>query len=261
MDCNNEDLSSAAAYQCGLVCNTSDGSLEYTFKGIQFAIYGTNSLQFCKFQVSINDTAEQVINEYGVVSKEYALLYTSRELDYGEHKIKTSPVEGTYEIYKFVYWPSKNARRINISEFSGSWVYETDGIGGVRQNKAGGGPAREISNIGCTNIWVYGTLGNWLGKSTLSFGDFSHDINELQSDRKDNTLIYETPEFSYASGTIKFSSPTGSFVINCVFATDPMFVNDIILDDSNYTEYDDRRTRVEYQCPRRQVQFHEVPQR
>lgn len=109
--------------RCGLVCNTS-GTFEYTFKGVQFAIYGTISPGFGSFNIYIDEVLDGSVSETGSSRQEHVVLYTSNILEYKDHKVKISSSEGTYEMYKIVYWPSVKARRVNITDFTitgGNW--------------------------------------------------------------------------------------------------------------------------------------------
>lgn len=64
----------------------------------------------------------------------YVQLYLSDILEYGEHTIKASG-KSVFELYKFVFWPSMKAKRINSTEMLSAfeWHTEPDQIGGIRE--------------------------------------------------------------------------------------------------------------------------------
>lgn len=61
------------------------------------------------------------------------LLYESHYLEYGEHTAGYLAKGKGNEFFKIVFWPSLNAKRINITDTSfinkkGTWTTESDGI-------------------------------------------------------------------------------------------------------------------------------------
>lgn len=91
-NCPFNDLSDPDIINCGQRCWSSDGSavFEYTFKGVQFVLYGKKDKNHGSFDLYIDDDEPINIDEKIDSSKPdvYALLYTSNVLDYKEHKIK-----------------------------------------------------------------------------------------------------------------------------------------------------------------------------
>ena len=62
-------------------------------------------------------------------------------------KIETTEV---IELWKFAYWPSIRAKRLNITEMDkvGDWVNDFDNIGGILQyTKAGNSQAKKRNSL------------------------------------------------------------------------------------------------------------------
>lgn len=89
-------------------------TFEYTFKGERYQIYGKYDNDHGKFSLYLDGNFVQNISQY-TSGKDipYALQYTSPILPYGEHKIKVQSVREKIEIYKFAYWQSVHAQRLN----------------------------------------------------------------------------------------------------------------------------------------------------
>lgn len=103
--------------KCGLICNTT-GYFQYTFKRVQFAIYGTISPNLGYFDVYIDNKHVGNGDESKSPRQEYALLFTSEHLNYKENTVKIiSKRQERFELYKLVFWPELNVKRINITDF------------------------------------------------------------------------------------------------------------------------------------------------
>ena len=89
----------------------------------------------------------------------------SEDMSYKPHQVKITGKSGSEsKLYKFVFWPSLKAQRVNLTEFtlSGNWRIESDNIGGVRiYNVKGGALEKAIKDIRCTKMWIYGTKIDW----------------------------------------------------------------------------------------------------
>ena len=107
---------------CGQRCWSSDGTavFEYTFKGVQFVLYGKKASNHGSFDLIIDDKEPEVIDEHSSTTDAYALLYTSDVLDYKEHKIvmKGKGNGNPFELFRLSYWPSLHVRRLNSSDFT-----------------------------------------------------------------------------------------------------------------------------------------------
>lgn len=158
--------------KCGLICN-STGSFLYTFKGVQFSLYGTISPYLGSFNVYINNSLISNVDVSGSRRKEYKVLYTSNKLMYGEHNVKLESSEGLFELYKLVFWPAFNVKRVNITDFEktnpNNWITESDAIGGFKQYHGNSNTEIAKARIKCTKFWVYGARCEWTGNCTVTF--------------------------------------------------------------------------------------------
>ena len=87
LHCDKDNLESEDAYHCGLSCWTEDKSLRlnYTFKGVQFGIYGTKNQFVYRFQLELDGQILGEINEHGesgVGGGKFTLVYMSGPLEY-----------------------------------------------------------------------------------------------------------------------------------------------------------------------------------
>ena len=193
-----DNLDKEAAYKCGLRCWTPKenlgGTLEYTFKGVKFELFGTKDpshgiikLELDGETIKVNETGER---------EEYISIYMSELLEYKEHTIKLSS-EGVFELYKLTYWPSLTAKRLNVSDvvsIRGNWKMESDGIGGNRNYTDDEGTL--IIPLHCKKFWLYGLkqLYNDNRKITVKYGDVTEEVNIKDGERKEQYLLYESPE-------------------------------------------------------------------
>ena len=77
------------------------------------------------------------------------------------------------KLYKFVFWPSVRAKRLNFTELTktGRWTTESDAIGGHRQYTSDGTASKSLL---FSKMWVYGTQANWHGTATISYANVSN---------------------------------------------------------------------------------------
>lgn len=123
---------------CGYSCSLSnaDNSFEYTFRGEKFQVYGTYGPTLGRYNIYVDGQLLIKINQQRSTEEKYAHQYTSDLLTYGDHTIRAIGVGDTFEIYKFTFWPSIKAIRVNFTEFTvvdNGWNCETDIFGGFRK--------------------------------------------------------------------------------------------------------------------------------
>ena len=78
-------------YPCGKTCwsrNEHLATFECTFKGEGFQVYGTYSYHHGKCLIYLDNELFDTINQNSPNHKNFALMYTSRYLPYGEHTVK-----------------------------------------------------------------------------------------------------------------------------------------------------------------------------
>lgn len=226
-NCNDNINICETESRCGLVCNTT-GNFQYTFKGVQFAIYGTISPDLGHFDVYFNNELVGNGDESKSPRQDYALVFTSKQYEYKEYTVKIiSNRQERFEIYKLVYWPALNAKRINITEFDkkipSSWVTETDGIGGKRQFTRSGNDVA-TKTFKCTKFWIYGAKYGWSGRCDASFGHINANINgneAVGSDlQKHEAIMYESTEFASSETELIFSHTQGEIMLQFVYYVD-----------------------------------------
>lgn len=220
--CNYNDLESPGAYNCGYRCWGSQMNFEYNFKGVKFQVYGTNDPLHGSFDLVIDNGNPIEINEYRENRQAYALLYTSEELEYGEHNIKILNKDNTYEMYKISYWPWIDAKRVNMSDFvkTGNWKTESDGIGGSRQFSDSIGATATIT-IPCSKIWVYGSTADWYSTMKLKINGEEKTIIDPRSDeRMDTVLLYESSDFYFDNYTLLIESSIFPINLYAVYYVD-----------------------------------------
>lgn len=231
-DLNNYKPNEESTYNCGETCSTTSGSLEYTFKGVKFGIYGVCELDKGKYDILLNGRKLAEVNSAKQsTSGKYSLLYMSDDLTYQEYKVK---IEGKgdkqFQIYKLVFWPSLKAKRMNLTEMerTGTWHFETDLIGGIRGYTEGDSTTdTAYSNIRFSKLWVYGTIANWHSKFSLSIESFQTELNAYgpydDNTRLDSALLYESPELSPSTG-FKFTM-TSTTTLNYVYYIEEPAIN------------------------------------
>ena len=183
------------SYHCGYRCwmNSGEGLFYYSFKGVKFQIYGTIDPNHGKFDIEIDGTIVQEIDEYTTARQKWALLYTSNLLEYKEHVVKCIGKGDCFELYKLSYWPSLKSRRLNSTDFfkvAGEWMKETDAIGGYREYSHGDSIA--TVEIKCSKFWLYGLKDENLGNVNITFGDIDEQIDQYSYNRIEGCLVYES---------------------------------------------------------------------
>lgn len=127
------------------------------------------------------------------------------------------------ELYKLVYWPSINSRRINSTEFtlSGSkWKSETDGIGGIRHYNDGDPNTYSTLPLNCSRFRVYGLKDDNIGMVTFSYHNITLSVDCYSTQRKEGVLLYESPDLDVFNITLKISSP-GVFMVSYIYYNEP----------------------------------------
>ena len=231
-NCNTNDLTSESAHQCGISCYSDNDNLtlSYTFKGVQFALYGTENKWLGKFLIELNGEVIEEVNQnvnHGDTSIRRTLIYRSDVLPYKEYKVRLLPSKndgnGHYEIYKLVYWPSANSKRINSTEFneaSTSWTKESDGIGGVRHYVQNGGVA--TLPLYCSKFWIYGMKGTDINDIEISYNDFTETINMRSFRQKDEgALLYESPDLTKFNIVLSIKATSSFLKLYCIYYEEP----------------------------------------
>lgn len=158
------DINSPAFYQCGTICNTSSGTFEYNFKGIKFGIIGTKTPDHHSFKVDIDGTITE-ISTYKVTREEYSTFYVSKGLEYKDHNIKIIGNNELIELYKLVYWPHLQAKRLNATDFAeqiGTWKTQSDNVRGLRHYVTQDSTTDSIKSvIPFSKVWIYGSKCSW----------------------------------------------------------------------------------------------------
>ena len=231
-NCNTNDLTSESAHQCGISCYSDNDNLtlSYTFKGVQFALYGTENQWLGKFLIELNGEVIEEVNQnvnHGDTSIRRTLIYRSDVLPYKEYKVRLLPSKndgnGHYEIYKLVYWPSANSKRINSTEFneaSTSWTKESDGIGGVRHYVQNGGVA--TLPLYCSKFWIYGMKGTDINDIEISYNDFTETINMRSFRQEDEgALLYESPDLTKFNIVLSIKATSSFLKLYCIYYEEP----------------------------------------
>lgn len=219
--CPTDKLDQSNAYRCGIRC-WGHANYSYTFKGVQFALYGTIDVKdLGKFYVVVDNGPEDEVNEYSSSRQEFAHIYTSNILEYKEHTVKIFTKGDQYELFKLAYWPTLDAKRLNCTDFSTSpeswtnkWKTETDGIGGIRKYKADGSA---IIKFECTRFWIYGLKDNNYPDLHIYYNGKSETVSTHSNPRQQNVLLFESPEFEYSPITVNLKPSSGDLIIYCIY--------------------------------------------
>ena len=148
------------------------------FTGEKFAIIGATGSNYDSTNLLLDNQAQPTkINVNSPITNEFTVLYLSDDLSFSEHVVKIQGNNGLFKLYKLVYWPTVNARRINIFNFElkGEWQSESDLIGGIRSYTTGSGvneAETATATIHCSHLLVYGKL-------YISIGDLYKIILEF----------------------------------------------------------------------------------
>ena len=98
------------------------------FTDEKYAIIRATDSKYDTFNLLLdNQTQPTKINVNSPITNEFAVLYLSDDSSFSEHDVKIQGNNGLFKLYKLVYWPTLNARRINISNFElkGEWQSES----------------------------------------------------------------------------------------------------------------------------------------
>lgn len=195
--------------QCGQKClgSSSNHFFKYTFTGERFQVYGSRQPGNGNFELYLNSQLIKTINLNKDPQELRTLIYESDILEYGEYTIECRGIGDQFEIYKFAFWPSVNAKRLNISDFqsSGTWATETDKIGGIRQytnNK----DAKKYTTIDGSRFWLYGSNDWGHGEMTIKINNEVHTVNQTSSTRADASLLYDTNDLQFKSYAISIEN-------------------------------------------------------
>ncbi|KAK8837937.1 hypothetical protein M9Y10_035879 [Tritrichomonas musculus] len=194
-------------------------TFSYTFKGEKFQVYGKYDPDHGNYKLFLDGQLIKTINQYGTYDVPFALQYTSDILPYGEHTIRVETDKAQFALYKFAYWPSVRAKRLNSTEFYRSWNVESDGIGGLREwahenNKNG---VKKVSTFQFSKIWVYGSTDIKHGDMFMGINGEDHYINQNTTNRVDGALVYESDYLPLADYTLTFQQHFEDCVLYCVY--------------------------------------------
>lgn len=202
-ECPFDDLSSITNINCGQRCwsDYGTGFLEYSFKGVQFVLYGKKAPNHGTFDLIINESDPIEITETSEQTDVYALLYTSEYLPYGEHRIQMKGKGTPFELFRLSYWPSLKARRYNVTQFTSTdtWVSESDENGGIREYTNNLNARKSISVEG-SKVWVYASKAFNHGIMNVKFDVVDENINTQVptiDDRVDGCLVFESRELPF----------------------------------------------------------------
>ena len=210
---------------CGERCWSNNNhlvSFEYTFYGEKFQVYGTYKSGHDAYDVFLDNVLLSTVNQSSSSQIEYALQYTSHTFKYGQHTVKIAGKGKAFEIYKISYWPSVNAVRFNITDFTQEWNKEADTFGGLAEwVNSNNKPAKETT-ISCSKIWIIGAKDTEHGYLDLFVDDERTSINTKGDSRINFALLYQTNYFPLGDHNIKLeygqnSTNNNGILINCLY--------------------------------------------
>ena len=200
VECSNDNLNNP---ECGKKCWSSKSAndyFEYTFKGVKFEVYGSRASNNGEFDLLLDGTIIERINLYSSESIHRTKVYESDELEYGSHTIRVQGLANQqFEIYKFTFWPSLQAIRVNMTDFvisSGSWTVESDKIGGTRAYSNSEGAMKSGAYL-CSKVWIYGSIDSNHGQMNVEFANRQNTVNETSSARQDLQIVYESEKVPF----------------------------------------------------------------
>lgn len=192
-----------------LLCwsNNGNATFSYTFKGVQFLIYGKQR-QFGKFNLLLDGEDLGEIIEASSNKNVTDLLYTSRVYKYGYHTITAEGQKGQYfEIFKFAFWPDFKVKRLNITNLCTSVKYTEIG---ERYECI----ARLTFKIKTSKIWIYGTIDPNYGILRIQLNTHNYLI-ETNGPREDCKLLFESEKMNFTYNTLSFILEHEQFVSVC----------------------------------------------
>ncbi|KAK8897816.1 hypothetical protein M9Y10_000044 [Tritrichomonas musculus] len=220
-----KELSNIDVYECGKKCWTTNNNrptLEYTFKGERFAIYGTKDPAHSTFDLYLNDELLTEIDEYNNERQHKVLLYLSDILEYNTYKIKVVGKGNIFEIYKFAFWPSIKAKRVNSTDMTQTktWNTEPDYIGGLGQwtNNVG---ATKSYTMNCNKVWVYGSEAFNHGEMNIKFAYDNIDIDTKNDNRVDGKMLYESETLPFSLNEITITAKKDIYILCIYYLYDP----------------------------------------
>lgn len=130
------------------------------------------------------------------------LIYQSGLLSYGDHTIKIQGTGEIIDLYKFAYWPSIKAKRINFTNIPSNveWPSESDNIGGFSVSTTSNDDYKSTT-IKCSKFWVYGSFGPNLGSVVFNIDGIDYTFSEYSEKDVVNTLVYESKVLPYKNHT------------------------------------------------------------
>lgn len=211
--------------ECGKKCwsNKAESDyFEYTFKGEKFEIYGSYAPNNGKFALFLDGEKLQDVDLNESSSRHRVKVFTSDDLVYGDHTIRVQGIANNqFEIYKFAFYPSVKAIRINASDFrtSGNWEVESDKIGGTRAYSKGVGAKKSTSFAG-SKVWIYGTKDSAHGQMAVTFANKQENVNEKAQPRQDVCLVYESDKVPFNNYTLSVEQIDDPILFNCAYYLD-----------------------------------------
>lgn len=193
-------------------------TFEYTFRGERFQIYGTNDPGHGNFKVLVDDKPVAVVSQKGK-RKLYQLQYTSEIFPYGDHTIKVETMDADIELYKFAFWPSVHAIRINSTEMKPEWNPQSDDIGGLREwaNEKSATQKPKNSKLNFSKLWIFGGFDPGHGNFSLKIDDKSFIVEEYGPERDVNRFVYETDYFQLEKHDVSIMQNLEDVLFNCFY--------------------------------------------
>lgn len=195
-------------------------TFSYTFKGEKFEVYGKYDNDHGKMRIYLdNQVVAEVDQNTQGPDVSYVSQYTSDILPYGEHTIKVEPMNDDIELYKFAYWPSIHALRVNSTEIKPLWNVESDKIGGLREwaNENSHTAEKKTRTLHYSKLWVYGSTNNNHGDMMFSINGETRYINQNTTTRHDAVLLYESDYVPLADYTLSFSQHIEDCLLYCIY--------------------------------------------
>lgn len=174
---------------------------------IRFALYLDE-----EFLTKINERADCNVSLF-------SHLYTSDLLSYGLHKVRIQGFGENFEFWKFTYWLSMKAKRINSTELVGasSWNRIRDDIGGIglRSNNIND---KLSTSIYCTKFWLFGSYRNGNAQLEVKFGYYKETIDVSINEKL--SLIHVSSDLKYTFDDLVITSLTKGVDVDCIYYLD-----------------------------------------
>ncbi|KAK8841020.1 hypothetical protein M9Y10_027857 [Tritrichomonas musculus] len=180
--------------------NNGNATFSYTFKGVQFLIYGKQR-QFGKFNLLLDDEDLGEIIENSSNKNVTDLLYTSRVYKYGYHTIRAIGQKDQYfEIFKFAFWPEFEVKRLNISGIYNAARCANKPNETCEINDNIGTVTYEIKT---SKIWIYGTIDPTYGILHIKLNNNIYLI-ETNGPHEDCKLLFESEKMNFTYNILSF---------------------------------------------------------